>query len=220
MTPITPAIVLQAYAAGLFPMAESANDPTLHWIDPEERGVIPLDDFHISRSLRKSVRKQLYEIRIDTAFRDVMIACATPARGRRTTWINSRIVELYTDLFNMGRCHSVEAWNGDQLLGGLYGVHIGAAFFGESMFSRATDASKVALVHLVARLNAARFRLLDAQFMNDHLVQFGAKPISRASYRRMLSAALAEDREFLSFNKDGNVERVLQLAQSKGTPSA
>ena len=145
MTPITPELLLQAYAVGLFPMAESAKDPTLHWIDPEERGIIPLDGLIISRSLRKTVRHQRFEVRIDTAFDQVMRCCAERTSDRKETWINQRILRLYGDLHQLGQCHSVETWIGDRLVGGLYGVRIGAAFFGESMFSRTTDASKVAL---------------------------------------------------------------------------
>jgi leucyl/phenylalanyl-tRNA---protein transferase len=212
MTAITADIVLKAYAAGLFPMAESAADPRLHWIDPEERGILPLDGFHVSHSLRKTVRRQLYTIQVNTAFTDVIRACAAPGRGRTTTWINRRIVDLYTELFGKGQCHSVEAWHEGKLVGGLYGVHIGGAFFGESMFSRATDASKVALVHLVARLRAQGFLLLDAQFMNDHLMQFGATPVPRARYRQMLAAAIRVERDFTGFDGDGDAERVLKLA--------
>src|SRR5688572_27586661 len=161
MSTITPQILLKAYAAGIFPMAESAEDNALYWVEPEHRGVIPLDGLHISRSLRKQVLKARFEIRIDSAFPKVIDLCAAKAPDRQTTWINSRIRSLYTQLYRMGCCHTVECWQGEELVGGLYGVRIGAAFFGESMFSRVPDASKVALVHLVARLNAGNFRLLD-----------------------------------------------------------
>ncbi|MBL8907368.1 MAG: leucyl/phenylalanyl-tRNA--protein transferase, partial [Rhizobiales bacterium] len=163
---ITPQILLKAYAAGIFPMAESAEDNALYWIEPEERGTIPLDGLIISRTLRKNVRQRKFSVRIDSAFPEVIAGCAAPYPGRGSTWINSRIRSLYGQLFKMGCCHTVETWVGDQLVGGLYGVRIGAAFFGESMFSLRDNASKVALVHLVARLNCGGFRLLDAQFMN------------------------------------------------------
>src|SRR5262245_32923298 len=150
MIEITPQVLLKAYAAGIFPMAESAEDNALYWIEPEQRGTIPLDGLIISRSLRKRVRRQEFEIQIDTAFPEVIAGCAARYPGRGSTWINSRIRSLYGQLFKMGCCHTVETWKDGQLVGGLYGVRIGAAFFGESMFSLSTDASKVALVHLVA----------------------------------------------------------------------
>ena len=212
MTPITPELLLQAYAVGLFPMAESAKDPTLHWIDPEERGIIPLSDFHIPRSLKKSVLKGRYEIRIDTAFARVINACAERTDDRRVTWINATIKSLYIELQTRGHCHSVEAWEDNELVGGLYGVKMGAAFFGESMFSRRTDASKVALVHLVARLNAGGFSLLDAQFMNDHLVQFGTLPVTREQYKSILARAVAEKADFKSFAGDSDRHVVVYSA--------
>lgn len=193
-------------------MAESADDPALYWIEPEERGVIPLKGFHISHSLRKTVRKRKFEIRIDTAFDNVIRACAEKTETRDVTWINTRIHKLYTQLHKMGCCHSVESWTDGKLVGGLYGVRIGAAFFGESMFSRATDASKVALVHLVARLNAGGFQLLDAQFQNPHIEQFGTYTVKKADYRPMLEAALDGDAEFHVEGLDVDVERVLKLA--------
>ncbi len=212
MTTITPQVLLKAYSAGIFPMAESADDPALYWIEPEERGVIPLKGFHISHSLRKTVRKRKFEIRIDTAFDNVIRACAEKTETRDVTWINTRIHKLYTQLHKMGCCHSVESWTDGKLVGGLYGVRIGAAFFGESMFSRATDASKVALVHLVARLNAGGFQLLDAQFQNPHIEQFGTYTVKKADYRPMLEAALDGDAEFHVEGLDVDVERVLKLA--------
>ncbi|MGH6873898.1 MAG: leucyl/phenylalanyl-tRNA--protein transferase, partial [Aestuariivirgaceae bacterium] len=186
MTTITPQVLLKAYAAGVFPMAENAEDNTLYWVEPEFRGVLPLDGFHVPRSLRKAVRQNRFDIKIDTAFSQVIAGCAERTPNRSSTWINSRIRSLYTQLHKMGFCHSVEAWRGEWLCGGLYGVKIGAAFFGESMFSRETDASKVALVHLVARLNVGGFRLLDAQFINDHLKRFGAVEVTRRKYQHML----------------------------------
>jgi leucyl/phenylalanyl-tRNA---protein transferase len=216
MTVITPQVLLKAYSAGIFPMAESADDPSLYWIEPEERGVIPLKGFHVSHSLRKSVRRQSFDIRIDSAFDDVIKACAEKTEERDVTWINRRIYKLYTQLHDMGCCHSVESWVAGKLVGGLYGVRIGAAFFGESMFSRATDASKVALVHLVARLNAGGFKLLDAQFLNPHLQQFGTYTIKKADYRPLLEDALDGLADFSAFRQDGDAELVLQLAQSGG----
>ncbi|NVJ99592.1 MAG: leucyl/phenylalanyl-tRNA--protein transferase [Alphaproteobacteria bacterium] len=188
---ITPNLLLQAYAAGVFPMADSRDDDELFWVDPEDRGIIPLDTFHIPKSLAKRVRQEPYEVTADRAFRDVVKACARPARGRDTTWISERIEELYTDLYERGFAHSVECWRGGELVGGLYGVSLGGAFFGESMFHTATDASKVALVHLVARLKAGRFILLDTQFVTEHLAQFGAEEISREHYHERLKLALS-----------------------------
>ncbi len=193
-------------------MAESADDNALYWIEPEYRGLIPLDGFKISRSLRKICRQQAFEIRTDTAFGEVIDACAQRAPNRETTWINDRIRALYKQLFKMGFCHSVECWQEGELAGGLYGVSIGAAFFGESMFTRKRDASKVALVHLVARLRAGGFRLLDAQFINDHLKRFGAVELARAEYHDLLEEALQKDADFFAFQDDADGEKVLRLA--------
>ena len=212
MSSITPQVLLKAYTAGIFPMAESADDPALYWIEPDERGVIPLDRFHVSHSLRKSVRSRVYEIRVDTVFDQVIEACAAKTEMRDVTWINHRILKLYKQLHKMGCCHSVESWQGGQLVGGLYGVRIGAVFFGESMFSRATDASKVALVHLVARLNAGGFKILDAQFLNAHLEQFGTYTLPKAEYRPLLDAALDGSGDFVGFKQDGDAEVVLKWA--------
>jgi leucyl/phenylalanyl-tRNA--protein transferase len=187
---LTPEILLQAYAAGVFPMAESADDPELFWVDPRRRGILPLDAFHVPRRLRRVVRGGTFEIRVDTAFEAVLSGCAEPSEKRPNTWINDEIVRLYTGLFVRGAAHSVECWQRGELAGGLYGVSIGAAFFGESMFSRAADASKVALVHLAARLRLGGYRLLDTQFLTPHLARFGGIEISRAHYRRLLGEAL------------------------------
>jgi leucyl/phenylalanyl-tRNA--protein transferase len=213
MSTITPQILLQAYAAGIFPMAETAEDNALYWVEPDERGIIPLNGLHISHSLRKQVRKQLFEIRTDTAFADVMAACAAKTETRKATWINQRIRTLYNQLHKMGCCHSVECWQNGKLVGGLYGVKIGAAFFGESMFSRVTDASKIALVHLVARLNAGGFQLLDAQFMNPHLQTLGAMPVSKAEYQELLAPALEGTGNFNLFADDADAEKVLHFAR-------
>jgi leucyl/phenylalanyl-tRNA--protein transferase len=212
MSTITPHILLRAYAAGIFPMAESAEDNALYWIEPEERGVIPLDGLHVSRSLRKRVLKKPFAIRIDYDFPAVIEACAARTAERKTTWINQRIRSLYAQLHRMGCCLSVECWQNGRLVGGLYGVRIGAAFFGESMFTRETDASKVALVHLVARLNAGGFRLLDAQFLNPHLSRLGAVAVAKEDYHRLLEDAIIHDADFFRFAGDEDPALVLKLA--------
>lgn len=193
---ITPDILLRAYAVGIFPMAESADDPGLFWVEPERRGIIPLDGFHVGRRLARTVKADKFEIRCDSDFAAVMDGCAAPAPGRRKTWINARIRELYTALHHMGCAHSVESWMGEELVGGLYGVTLGGAFFGESMFSRETDASKVALVHLVARLKAGGYTLLDTQFVTEHLSGFGAVEVSRREYQRLLERAIVLEANF------------------------
>ncbi len=187
---ITVDILLRAYAAGLFPMADSADDPELFWVEPEIRGIIPLNDFHVSKSLAKAMRKKPFEIRFDTAFEAVMAGCAAEAPDRPSTWINATIRRLYTELHEIGHAHSVEAWEGDELVGGLYGVSLGAAFFGESMFSRRTNASKICLVHLVERLRAGGFVLLDTQFTTEHLKTFGAIDVPKLEYAKMLDLAV------------------------------
>src|SRR5439155_13874250 len=213
MSTITPQILLKAYAAGIFPMAESAEDNALYWVEPEERGIFPLDDLRISRSLRKRIRQRRFDVRVDTAFNDVIAACAEKAPDRKTTWINQRIKSLYGQFYRMGCCHSIECWRSNRLVGGLYGVRIGGAFFGESMFSREPDASKVALVHLVARLKAGGFHLLDAQFTTPHLESLGARSISRAAYHVLLEQAIEADAEFFKFQGDRDPEAVLRLAR-------
>lgn len=188
---ITPDLLLRAYSIGLFPMADSADDPELFWVEPDMRGVIPLDAFHVSHSLAKKIRKNPFEVRIDTAFEAVMAACAEAAPDRPSTWINSKIRSLYATLHGMGHAHSVEAWEDGKLVGGLYGVSLGAAFFGESMFSRRTDASKICLVYLVERLRQRGFKLLDTQFTTEHLKTFGAVDVPKADYECLLANALA-----------------------------
>jgi leucyl/phenylalanyl-tRNA--protein transferase len=188
--------LLACYARGIFPMADAREDARVFLIDPERRGVLPLERFHVSRRLARTVRAERFEVRVDTAFHDVVLACAAPAPGRVETWINRPIERLYLKLHEMGFAHSVECWQGAVLVGGLYGVALKSAFFGESMFSRTRDASKVALVHLVGRLVAGGFTLLDAQFMTDHLSQFGAEEIGRREYHRRLQRALAADADF------------------------
>ncbi|RUM25217.1 leucyl/phenylalanyl-tRNA--protein transferase [Rhizobium vallis] len=187
---ITPDILLRAYSIGLFPMAESADDPEIFWVEPELRGVLPLDHFHVSKRLAKTVRRQPFEIRFDHAFDAVIAACAEETFGRPSTWINTTIRSLYSTLFDMGHAHTVEAWDGDELVGGLYGVSLGSAFFGESMFSRRTDASKICLVHLVDRLREKGFTLLDTQFTTEHLKTFGAIDVPKADYAEILAAAM------------------------------
>ncbi|ANK85525.1 MULTISPECIES: leucyl/phenylalanyl-tRNA--protein transferase [Rhizobium] len=187
---ITPDILLRAYSIGLFPMAESADDPEIFWVEPELRGVLPLDDFHISKSLAKTVRRKPFEIRFDHDFDQVIAACAEETSGRPSTWINQTIRSLYSTLFEIGHAHTVEAWDGDQLVGGLYGVSLGSAFFGESMFSRRTDASKICLVHLVDRLREKGFTLLDTQFTTEHLKTFGAIDVPKTEYALLLANAM------------------------------
>jgi leucyl/phenylalanyl-tRNA--protein transferase len=199
---ITPEVLLKAYACGIFPMAENADDPSLYWIEPEQRGVIPLDGFHLSRRLARSVRTDCYNVYIDRDFAAVLDGCAAPGKGRARTWINSRIRSLYTRLHEIGHCHSVAVYDGARLIGGLYGVRLGAAFFGESMFHTERDASKIALVHLIARLRAGGFMLLDTQFVTDHLKSFGAIELSRRQYHRQLAAAIAGDADFFALPAD------------------
>jgi leucyl/phenylalanyl-tRNA--protein transferase len=187
---LSPDLLLHAYAIGAFPMADPDADGQIGWYAPDPRGVIPLDGFRVPRSLRRVVRQGRFEVRTDTAFEAVVRACAAPARGRETTWISSDIVAAYTALHARGAAHSVECWRGGALVGGLYGVALGGAFFGESMFHRETDASKVALVHLVDRLRAGGFALLDTQWTTDHLARFGAVEIPREVYERRLARAL------------------------------
>jgi leucyl/phenylalanyl-tRNA--protein transferase len=187
---ITPEILLRAYACGIFPMSESADDPGLFWVEPEERGVIPLDGFRVASRLARTVRSDAFTVTVNTAFKRVIAECAAPKPGRDDTWINQRIRDLYTALHGMGHAHSVEVWDGEALVGGLYGVSLGRAFFGESMFHHARDASKVALVHLVARLISGGFKLLDTQYVTEHLRSFGAAEVPRERYRVMLDAAL------------------------------
>jgi leucyl/phenylalanyl-tRNA---protein transferase len=198
MPRLTPELLLCAYASGLFPMANDRHDPAIHWIEPRRRGLLPLDAFHEPRSLRKVVRSGRFEIRASTAFESVIRACAEPRPERPRTWLNDELIALYCALHRRGHAHSVECFGGDRLVGGLYGVSLGAAFFGESMFTHERDASKVALVALVARLRAGGYRLLDTQFITDHLRQFGAIEISRESYRRRLRAALEAEATFYS----------------------
>lgn len=184
-------LLLRAYSTGVFPMSESADDPEVFWVQPEQRGIIPLDHFHAPKSLRKVVRSGHFEVRFDTDFDGVIAGCAEARDVRPSTWINAPIREAYGELFARGNCHTVEAWREGQLVGGLYGVTLGRAFFGESMFSRETDASKVCLVHLVERLRDRRFALLDTQFTTEHLKRFGAIDVPRKQYEQLLADAVA-----------------------------
>lgn len=198
MPELTAGLLLKAYAIGVFPMAERRDAPDVVWVEPDRRGILPLDGFHIPRSLAKTLRKHPFEITVDRAFTRVMEGCAEATPGRENTWINDTILRLYGELHEMGHAHSVECWRDGELAGGLYGVSLGAAFFGESMFSRVSDASKVALVHLMERLDAGGFRLLDTQFITDHLARFGAIEVPRATYKRLLESAIAEVADFYS----------------------
>jgi leucyl/phenylalanyl-tRNA--protein transferase len=187
---ITPELMLRAYRAGLFPMAETRRGERLYWLDPEQRGILPLDGFHLPRRLRRTALSGQFEVTADRDFPAVIAGCASAAPGREDTWINTEIERLFGDLHRLGHAHSVESWQDGKLVGGLYGVVLGGVFFGESMFSRASDASKVALVHLVARLRLGGFRLLDTQFVTDHLAQFGAIEIPRDQYKALLANAV------------------------------
>jgi len=188
---IDPDLLLRAYTQGIFPMAEDARQDEVFWLRPERRGIIDLDKFHVPRSLAKFARKTTMEIRFDSDFAATLEHCAAPRKSRETTWINTPIRTAYLELFAHGFCHSVEAWTQGELVGGLYGIHIGAAFFGESMFSKAANASKLCLVALVEHLKIRGFQLLDTQFLTDHLAQFGAVEVTRATYEDRLSRALA-----------------------------
>ncbi len=214
---LTPELLLRAYAAGIFPMAESRHADAVFWVDPEIRGILPLDSFHVPRSLRKKVCRNVFDVRCDTACERVIRSCSARAGGRRETWINDEIIEAYTRLHSMGFVHSVETWQDGRLVGGLYGVTLGGAFFGESMFSAATDASKVALVHLVARLRRGRFLLLDSQFVTDHLRQFGVVEIPAREYLVRLEEALKIRAVFYSALEPWEVDAALEevFAQSR-----
>lgn len=201
---LTPAILLRAYAEGIFPMAERRGDPELFWVSPEMRGIVPLDAFHVPKRLARTVKSDRFAVTADMAFADVMRACAEPTPDRPESWINDEIVRLYTALHAAGHAHSIECWRDGRLVGGLYGVKLGAAFFGESMFTRERDASKVALVHLVARLRRGGFALLDTQFLTAHLARFGTIEIPRAQYHTLLAHAISHEAEFYWPAPSGN----------------
>jgi len=217
---LTPDLLLRAYAVGIFPMAESRRDPEIHWIDPELRGVIPLESFHVPRRLRRRLRRGEFEVTADTAFAAVIAACARPTPNRPDTWINPTIERLYTELAEMGFAHSIECWQGSELVGGLYGVALGGAFFGESMFSDVTDASKIALVHLVMRLRKGGFALLDTQFITPHLSQFGALEIRRDQYRHLLAQAVPIAANFPTDLSEAEIQAFLDpRSGSSGRPA-
>jgi leucyl/phenylalanyl-tRNA--protein transferase len=198
---LTPELILRAYQAGIFPMAEDAESPDLFWVSPERRGIIPLDAFHVSRSLRKTLRSHPYAVKVDTDFDGVIEGCATAGTERDTTWINPEIRRLYGQLFKRGHVHTVEVWDGSALVGGLYGVSIGAAFFGESMFHRETGCSKIAMAHLGERLKAGGYRLLDTQFVTDHLKTFGGIEIPREDYEIQLADALKRKADWVALDR-------------------
>lgn len=213
MMEITPQVLLKAYSCGIFPMAESAHDTVLYWIEPEHRGILPLDEVHVPRRLARTVRTTPLHIKIDTDFDGVIDGCARPRPGRRTTWINGRIRELYAELFDLGYCHTVEVWDGEELVGGLYGVALGGAFFGESMFSNTRDASKLAFVHLAGRLIAGGFLLLDTQFVTEHLRQFGTVEVDRDVFHEHLERALRVEADFLHLPRDAPPEYALAFIE-------
>ncbi len=208
---ITPQVLLKAYACGIFPMAESADDPALYWIEPQKRGIIPLDAVHVPRRLRKTCRSGHYEVRINQDFNGVIDGCAASRPGRRSTWINPSIRQLYGALFRQGHCHTVETYLNGRLVGGLYGVSLGSAFFGESMFSTERDASKIALVYLVARLVHGRFTLLDTQFVTEHLRQFGTLELDKAAFLAELEPAMNAKADFLALPETTTAEAVLAI---------
>ncbi|MDG4648161.1 leucyl/phenylalanyl-tRNA--protein transferase [Roseibacterium sp. SDUM158017] len=204
--PLSPALMLRAYAAGIFPMSEGADDPTLFWVDPQRRGIFPLDRFHVSHSLARRIRRGGFEVRVDHDFAATVMGCA----DREPTWINAEIFRCYMALHAMGRAHSIEVWQDGELAGGVFGVVLGGAFFGESMFSRRADASKIALAWLVARLRFGRFQLFDTQFVTEHLESLGAVEIPRAEYREILHAALETEADFLAMPDDLSPQEVLE----------
>jgi len=213
MRTISAELLLHAYAQGIFPMAEKASSPDLYWVDPEWRGIIPLDNFHLPRKLAKKIIQKPFDVKIDTGFIKVIEGCAASvtAQGREETWINDQIIALYAQLFAEGHVHTVECWQEEQLVGGLYGVAIGGVFCGESMFHIVSDASKVALAYLVARLKIGGYRLLDTQFMTSHLSQFGAVEITREAYKKKLAAALDVKTDFYGLAIDSEPETILQV---------
>jgi leucyl/phenylalanyl-tRNA--protein transferase len=215
---ITPQVLLKAYTCGIFPMAESADDPALYWIEPQHRGILPLDGVHVPRRLARTLRSTPFSVEIDTDIERVIEGCAASRPGRRSTWINERIRGLYRDLFSLGHCHTVEVWHDSRLVGGLYGVALNGAFFGESMFSYERDASKIALVYLAARLAYGGFRLLDTQFVTDHLRQFGTVELSREEFHRLLEKALDVEADFLALPEDAGAEQILAILETAHAP--
>lgn len=218
MIEITPQVLLKAYSCGIFPMAESADDPALYWIEPQHRGILPLEAAHFSRRLLKTIRTTGFKVKIDSAYDAVIDGCSAPRPGRTTTWINKRIRNLYRELFEQGSCHTLEVWSGEKLVGGLYGVALKGAFFGESMFSFERDASKIALVHLTARLMAGGFELLDTQFVTDHLKQFGTIELDRAQFQSRLEAALKIDADFNAVSANASPEQIVNIVLRRQGP--
>src|SRR3954463_15360896 len=210
---LTPEVLLKAYACGIFPMAENADDPALYWIDPPKRGIVPLDAFHLPSRLARTVRTTRFTVVCDRDFGAVIDACAAPGPQRSRTWINARIRQLYGALFEIGHCHTVEVYDGDTLVGGLYGVDLGRAFFGESMFRTARDASKIALVHLVARLKLGGFELLDTQFLTEHLTTFGAAEVPQARYGKLLASAIRQSANMSVFARTLSGAEAVALAR-------
>jgi leucyl/phenylalanyl-tRNA--protein transferase len=210
MTSLSAETILAAYRIGVFPMADSAEDTDLYWVEPENRGIFPLDEFHVPKRLARKIRRMPFKVTVDTAFRQVMRECAAPRESQSDTWINDIILKRYGELHDMGYAHSVECWDGDELAGGLYGIAFESVFCGESMFTRVTDASKIALVYLVARLIRGGYTLLDAQFINPHLATFGAREISRAEYHSRLKIALKQEGNFYSLGEGVTGSEILQ----------
>ena len=213
---ITPEVLLKAYACGIFPMAENADDPALYWIEPDMRGIIPLEGFHVPLRLARTVRTTPWTVCVDRDFDAVVEGCAAPKQDRARTWINTRIRRIYRALYERGHCHTVEIYDGDELVGGLYGVSLGRAFFGESMFHRARDASKIALVHLIARLKAGGYRLLDTQYVTEHLKTFGAVEVPKRRYHRLLEDALIGEGNFAALPLDRPIDGSEALAIIQG----
>ncbi len=201
---ITPELIVRAYRAGIFPMAEDAADEDLFWVSPEQRGILPLDGFHLSKSLRRSMRRSGFVVRVDSDWEGIVEGCATVGEDRDSTWINATIRRVYGELFRRGVAHTVEVWDGPELVGGLYGLAIGGAFFGESMFHRRTDASKMAMAHLVDRLKAGGFVLLDTQFLTPHLASLGGIEIPREDYEERLAQALLVDGDWYAIERGGD----------------
>ncbi len=212
---LTPELLLEAYSIGVFPMSDHAQSEAIYWVNPKHRGIIPLETFHIPKRLARTVRQGHYKVTVNTCFERVITACAEMKRKDGATWINPMIIKNYTRLHHMGHAHSVEVWEGDTLVGGLYGISLGRAFFGESMFSTARDASKVALVHLVARLVKQNFTLLDAQFINEHLRQFGIIEVTREAYHGFLRLALSGEAFFPASAAGGETALVAEFLQSR-----
>lgn len=217
---ITPQMLLRAYACGIFPMAESADDPQLYWIEPQSRGLLPLDAVNVPRRLARTIRQAPYEVTIDIDFEGVIAGCAAPRPGRRSTWINAQIRSLYRELYRQGHCHTVEVREQGRLVGGLYGVALGGAFFGESMFSTARDASKIALIYLCARLIHGRFSLLDTQFVTDHLSQFGTVDVDKPDFHIQLDAAMERVADFRRLPVDAPPQQILAIVSAAGKAGA